>query len=1584
MDSRFAVTLMPLVAALSLAAAPAAGKPAWNEAGRGGVWRYAYYGDAVFAYRAGEAVYSNAMFAVDLRLLKWPDRGSGRGFLRQDWSFCARSTPTFGRAGEYRFRVTDFNGRKDCGIVSGVDCRVAVDGRDLSEREGGVELAAGRHLVEVFGRHKFNDNGMGAGFMVEWKEPGETEWKLFKPEAADDSAMALDAVRFDRDLRFKDGFNRLSCHRSWKIAVEEDGLYEFVYHANTNPYDLQMRLDSVQIMNWHNTAKSRWLELLRGGACKVERDRYTAPVDWYGRAGTKFFLAKGEHVLDVMLNWRGGVGDVEKRMDRDGSMTRLGLVKLDGRNPKRETAFFPENRDTAVLDRGETLDVTAMASTDGAGEFTFEVLKTRGRDVIHSQKLRLGRSKGHFTFTPTEEAGYEYRVRNAAGEIVDGPWTFCMFDPTPVKRPKMTGERDLETKGVTVDSFECTEEKGGPHDLRDSGTSKVVTANGYTYRLVGPQGPKSFPNYEVGKTPTGLPIWKRPAPGEKLKGFNRGSQYWDWFCYTLHPKHPGRPHVVRCRVPNDRFVCHSVQVIDPRTWQSEEGCYVTGLGPASPKVSNFDMVTWPNGTDLYVLVNHSHAYHNSKANRQSAVIGIDLIELPDDLPPLPEPANGWARGRDFGCTGEQGDIWVMERTMPPLFDDWDKETMVPTGVSHYRRRWDDFMITFERFMRYSAWRGDSEISVPTLTYNMLFADTESLWEVGGGYDVYTRGPYDENTDRFYRDLFKIMLMKANKYGIRLIADFTRSPSDADAAAWAVSQGLDVSATNHVFLSRVAGEDPWKFPGPRLMNPAHPVFRRQMVKFCGEFGRRYGKYDAFGGIRFRFWDGCTAGFEPYFYDEGLGLDDFTVSQFCKDTGVELEPVGTDAGKFEARKAKLLSKELRDRWFAWRTKICRTQVEDMLKAMREGAPQARFIGPETPPAGWREYNAYERKLAHDGIIPKSHYFWKPSAGLAPEAFRGREELGFRDGFCKLHYPGCEMCRVDNAFFAEVNRRPAPYTNASPVHAIYQLPSNCAGGAYRAEPYQMAAAAEALAKNELNVLWTGVDWAIAPMDRGLRKFVQRWRSIPRLDYRRTDLPGGDWANVAVWSAKDADGNLVVWFVNRTEYEQRLEVTLADRAWEIVNLTDGETLHGRKAFTRKLPPFMLEAWKVMKATEVAGAKLEVSDAEKAYVERLFKDVTAMEKYAKGVEERVTAMQGFANAEWSDSLMPDRVYTFEGLVNPIREAIAKDDWVTAGALVRRFNRERTWWYEAFGWPEGMPCDRKVGGLVGLAHSLQYAKLPKGGIVNTNEARVVKLMYSAEGYARSDVGKPLVLRNWIGSGRTRLEMSALFGGPEYGDLRIETNGHYFATVPCGPGATTRDETRIVPVPLVREADDCKDLPFDVAFIPEPGKRVAIRRLESVMYEPEVAEDFLVAVADGKAADDPSLTWKKVSVKPGARRIDLAAVAGGEEKGVEARRCYVKVKVDSHNRMGGMCLYVHGEHECRWTNQAKFGPVKVTPKGNGYESPRPGWCRGAVQFRPGFRAGKPDWFLFEVRPKAEGPYTFGFGARSNANFDYGIE
>ena len=96
---------------------------------------------------------------------------------------------------------------------------------------------------------------------------------------------------------------------------------------------------------------------------------------------------------------------------------------------------------------------------------------------------------------------------------------------------------------------------------------------------------------------------------------------------------------------------------------------VAGEAPQAGKTGAFSFFAWPNTDKIDVLVPNTTGCLRGGLNGRGAVIRIELLECEDDIPALPEPHAGWQRGWSLGWIGEQGDLWVNERTMPPLWGD---------------------------------------------------------------------------------------------------------------------------------------------------------------------------------------------------------------------------------------------------------------------------------------------------------------------------------------------------------------------------------------------------------------------------------------------------------------------------------------------------------------------------------------------------------------------------------------------------------------------------------------------------------------------------------------------------------------------------------------------------------------------------------------------------------------------------------------------------------------------------------------------------------------------------------------------------
>ena len=1323
-----AFALAGLLAGTALAAPVAEGSATWTLA-------YSFKNE--FAAMDGVKTLTgtgNVLMAYNDILLAKPTMSAQSGVFRGRMAVV--------KPGKWAFRLDENLPKGLRGSLPQVNCgayRVFVNGVPVFEQpDGAVELKAGSALVEVYYRKRRTTDWAlyAVGFSLSARAPGETEFRLVKPSACMDEEARRPFLTFGREFAYDEGKARAHTFREFDFDAPEDGLYEIALHGKTAWAIRRAHVDGLDVIY----ATSRKGE--KGSEWQLsdlDDRRYAFHRDYYGRVRRVVHLTKGRHVIGVCA----GVGypwddHMEKMMCDTNYLVRCGVTKMTAHEPVSGTCLFPEGRDQFVFRAGEPLRLRAQRPAGSVAErHVFEVAELGSSNVLFRQSLDVDGREQFFAYPCPQEGGFEYWVRNARGEIVEGPWEFAVVETKGKGEDEGEGEGLRRTMEV-VDSVDCTEGRGGEHGFRECGTnSRIVTnAAGVVYREVGTRGAR-----RVGYMPTkehGI------RPAEKGERGTIGFDTFDWFAYKLKVRHPGRAHIVRCQVPNDVRRLVTVTATDWKTCLNSGWNLEVGDAPSAGKVGELAFAIWPTAEAVDVMALHSSSGRD-RLNRRSALVSIRLEEYPDGLPALTPATGGWADGREFGWTGEQGNLHVMERMWPDFVRDgrW-----IGAGYGVRYRDWRDFLTGWNRFGEFSRYRGDTLVSVPVDTYNQQFMSGEPARLVMLGRDVYSGEVYEQdrpapNTDLFFRDVFALELLVAEKYGVRLVADFMLARLDRAIPTWCKAAGMD-GATNGVFLTaNAAGKISRGTFGYPIPNPAHPATRRRMVEFCRAFGLRYGKYPAFAGIRHRLWPNGGAIFEPTFGRPEIGYDDYTVSRFLEETGAKagVEPsVEGNEARYQKRRTALC-REHADAWRTWRTKVVVTLHEEMLAALREGAPRARFYGPVTRPAD-----------------PKKSSQWSPSVGLDPAAFKGRAELGFDEDYCRITGLGVEIpAPFDPTNTFNFSLRPAPYTNydyraVAPWKYDPYPGGICCNSSYRIAPYHLEKPALALAENRLGRLCAGPEWCLPPADESLRQFVRVWRTIPRLDYRRMTDPT---ANVQVWAAK-TPSNLVVFAVNRTDLRQTAEA-----------VTDGGTL----GFD--LQPYMPAVRTVAGAANVTGVKATATDEEKAFVERELAFLRKVERYATAAKTNGT--------------------TFAQAFAPVAQAVAARDSAAAGAAIRAFegSEESDFFFEQGGWPA---TRARFDLLWEWAAGSSMVVLYKQRMVNPDQMTLKRFSFrNGDPFVCAPKGRKGVVNIWPSKERRYFCINAIFGAG-YDAIRVSCDGRPVGVFPSDTSTEMRVESRFIEIP----------------------------------------------------------------------------------------------------------------------------------------------------------------------------------------------
>ncbi|MEI8194469.1 MAG: hypothetical protein WCI73_01025 [Phycisphaerae bacterium] len=1402
-------------------------------------WAVHYYGGVSFWYHAGVVRVPGPSVTLNMDQVKWPpqnwDAAKGPLFIRDGgWSLAAYATLNVTKAGEYRFAPSN-------GAVL-----LKVNDRQIDPAtQPTITLPVGAARLALFIKPesrpaKSADNQVHIDLL--WQAPGTNE---LTPVPAGTLSHDADDLKRDEVYRpeFPCQYEHAEQHwypqRRFTVDIPESGLYETASHFAGVPRYFKVLLDEQPLLYVQGDRQGVQLPMYqatdRAGTKDCQR------LDFLFRSRAVRYLEKGRHTLDVFAHYGPWVWDDE--MQEAMKSFRLGLSRVGAGDPLNSLAIYAKGRSDMVLQRGEDLVVAVERATEAAATYRMVVKPQRGADKVvweHKLTLRAGRAhaKAEFKYPAAVEGAFEYTVRDADDHAVDGPWAFVVVDPTPLPLPTAkSGVPSGELRKVLVDSVDCTQEKETAHLFRDNGTSQVVQGPAGSYRVTGTSKMRPVDYVQDDKK-----AWRRTGPGEKGQG-----QYYavDWFAYTLKVKNPGKPYLVVAQVPNDVRRLVSVYANDPVTTAYNGWVLDAGEAPAAGPFSPLSFVVWPNGNSVDICVWCSNDNHNSPLNRQGAVAKIELYELPDGLTPLPEAAGGWKSKAEFGWDGEQVNLGVAERTMPSL---WAGNEPLPSGAMHSDayHDWQALQTAWERFGQLALYRGDNLCIMPVQTYGMNLLQGEAERMLPRLSDCYSTGFGAKVEDPIERDIFKLMLLTAQKYHVRLAADFMIHRLESIEPFLAKQAGV---APEGILLTDGTGKM-WRSPnGSPMLNPAHPVARRYLVNLMDALGKQYGSYPAFAGVRTRQWSGWPSGLDAWFYDKNLGYDDATVSLFCQETGVKLPDVPTDGRRFTARREYLLGGAPRETWLNWRCQKVLTLREEMLKALRRYAPQARMFSDVL--GEFKAQGFADPKLREGGLDPK----------LLQERF----DLGWSSGLTNFGGDGVEWNAPDPVEFATFDQREPvslrrTLQNLKPNWIDYPQGMNC-NKSFRSHPYQLEGPALALAEGHLDVCNYGGQWCLPPADEGLRRFVQAWRAIPPLSYNRfRGGEGGEHGPAACWLAVDRKG-MTLYLVNRTALPRPIEVTFDAAPQSITDLVTGATLG--QTLKIELPPFMPGVFRIKGVKTITGLHLPLHTSEVEQLKQFVDHLAAIQPAAQGLTQTIPGGgQMFSDlAVDGDFACGDAYFTFDQLYNPIADAWKNNRPHEVAWLMEVFRKDHLWWYEALGWPADFYVpqkDQTTGQYAAGAQLLERLKA-KG------EAKFAEVPGFKEPLLLVPAGEAVVSFN-PEVGRYNLRMTGLFGG-DYGCVRVEYGGKTVGRLGVAAGPV-RALHQVLPVALPWPWS-----PQEIKLVSEGTRGLAISALAVTPELPQPIRQWsAIGLFDKQTSVDEPAGMAKVF--PPEETIDLGAKYSG--------------------------------------------------------------------------------------------------------------
>ncbi len=363
-----------------------------------------------------------------------------------------------------------------------------------------------------------------------------------------------------------------------------------------------------------------------------------------------------------------------------------------------------------------------------------------------------------------------------------------------------------------------------------------------------------------------------------------GKADWDYFAYRLPALLKDELYFVEADIPDDaqRGIQIQFRERDPVNY-----IIGPGLETGIPYRNSNKMITqsylyWPRfpaEQARIAVVNVGRNEHTAPA----AVKQIRIYRLKGPLPSLKKTKNG----REFANWFEEPLRWLD----PYGARDKSREEMIRSAEN------------MARTMRYAG-----------ATTMFLAAD------------VYGMGMYPSQyrySSRYSGDPLKLMLLVAQKYGLKVIADI--SPKQG---ALTTKYYNETGPERYQLFLQDKNGNHYRYDKNNyiaVFNPAHPEVQREIKRKTAELASRYNNVPSFAGISIRIMDWEQHNMTS-FGSLDWGYDPYTGKKFAAWLGIP-DP-GTPQKRYE-----LFCGKYREKWINWRVDV----VHELLKEIRDTCRQ-----------------------------------------------------------------------------------------------------------------------------------------------------------------------------------------------------------------------------------------------------------------------------------------------------------------------------------------------------------------------------------------------------------------------------------------------------------------------------------------------------------------------------------------------------------------------------------------------------------------------------------------------------------------------
>lgn len=650
-----------------------------------------------------------------------------------------------------------------------------------------------------------------------------------------------------------------------------------------------------------------------------------------------------------------------------------------------------------------------------------------------------------------------------------------------------------------------------------------------------------------------------------------------WFAYALPNMEKDRLYRIEIDYPDDawRSFAISIREAPPKTYYLTSGVDSGREYRLTNSAQTHSMLFWSRRAQAPRL-----AFINAQTTSRAACQSIRVYALEtDELPPLAVPPGD---RRHFGYYFEE-------------VGNWDSVFGVDStdAMSSYQAA--------DRWARTMKYFGGDTLFVPAQVY---------------GKTLYPSRDYHRSITTSYQDdLLEMLLLVAEKHGLRVIAEVHPRPDELNWPADVLDstkENLTVAYNGSVGRKAPGGMGP---DGIRMgssteqpqFSLTHPTNRAWLRGMVSELASRYETYSTFHGIALRTMFFMNAGLNN-FHSLLWGYDDYSIRLFALETGNQ----DLSSLPYESRYDALAKPgaPLRGDWLHWRSYKVAELYRELLSDTQTAVPNRQglriysdifasdmFPVSEPDSAGI----APDRLLSTENLVPiNALYEWGRASRAASLSASITEDQTVRD---YLVDPA-----VLNMFAGETNTAgetpailfKANYTDYTGVlispEAIGQTdsaPVNTNGHLHPSGRSDLERYALAVAETDALSLFNGgnayyIDQPI------VREFMQEYRSLPAIRFNRRRE---DTDPVAIWTL-NSDA-YYFYLVNREPYPVSVALTFSDVP-EVHRLAPPnlEVPHSDRTVTLELEPFQLRAYYAQSGITIDSTSFNIATEDRAWTE--------------------------------------------------------------------------------------------------------------------------------------------------------------------------------------------------------------------------------------------------------------------------------------------------------------------------------------------------------------------------------------------------